>query len=211
MQMSANERALWTAQLQTQVIFNHHEPVEINSSTIQHIELDGIEATANGAANKERILMLTPLKDAAYHIETHFDMISQLTYDHNLIDLAFLVGDSADDTLAVLSKELERVQSRPDGVAFHSATIIEKNFGVKLSQDVEERHGFAAQAPRRKAMARARNYLLSTALQPEHSWVYWRDVDIVDSPKTIIEDLMAHNRDILVPSKLSASLRRGTS
>ena len=76
----------------------------------------------------------------------------------------------------------------------------EKDFGASTSQSVEERHGFEAQAPRRKIMARARNYLLSAALKPEHSWVYWRDSDIVDSPKKILEDFMAHDRDIIVPS-----------
>jgi hypothetical protein len=65
---------------------------------------------------------------------------------------------------------------------------------------VEQRHGFEAQAPRRKVMARARNYLLSAALKPEHSWVYWRDSDIVDSPKKILEDFIAHDRDIIVPN-----------
>jgi len=77
---------------------------------------------------------------------------------------------------------------------------VEKDFGVVTAQTVDERHGFKAQAPRRKNMARARNYLLSAALKPEHSWVYWRDVDIVDSPKKILEDFVAHDRDIIVPS-----------
>jgi hypothetical protein len=43
---------------------------------------------------------------------------------------------------------------------------------------------------------------LSAALKPDHSWVYWRDVDIIESEKSIIEDFIAHDRDILVPSKL---------
>ena len=78
--------------------------------------------------------------------------------------------------------------------------IVEKDFGGLLSQDVEDRHSFEAQGPRRKAMGRARNYLLASALKPDHSWVYWRDVDIVESPVGIIEDFIAHDRDILVPS-----------
>ncbi|GAM82839.1 hypothetical protein ANO11243_008250 [Dothideomycetidae sp. 11243] len=200
MQMSANERTLWLSQLQTPVIFNHHQPVVVNSSTIQHIDLNNVEATENGVVKKERVLILTPLKDATPHLEQHFDLLTQLTYDHRLIDLAFLVGDSTDETMGLLARELDRVQSQSESVAFNSVTIIEKDFGSHLSQSVEERHGFKAQAPRRKAMARARNYLLTAALKPDHSWVYWRDVDIVDSPKTIIEDFMAHNRDILVPN-----------
>ena len=196
--MSPNEHALWHGHLTTPVIFNHHTPVEVNSSSIQHIDLNPIKSTPNGLSNNERILILTPLRNAAHHVLQHFDLISQLTYPHELIDLAFLVGDCTDDTLGVLAAELDRVQRSPD--PFRSAQIIEKDFGVTLSQNVKDRHSFEAQGPRRKAMGRARNYLLSAALKPEHSWVYWRDVDIQDSPPKIIEDFIAHDRDILVPN-----------
>jgi hypothetical protein len=202
MQMTPNEQAMWAGHQQTPVIFNHHEPIEINSSTIQRVDLNPITSTPKAVANEERVLILTPLRNAAPYIEQHFDLLTQLTYPHRLIDLAFLVGDSTDDTLAVLAMELDRIQSPQDGNSFRSAMIVEKDFGVTLAQDVEDRHGFAAQGPRRKAMGKARNYLLSAAMKPEHSWVYWRDVDIKDSPSKIIEDFVAHDRDILVPSTL---------
>ncbi|KAK5171380.1 uncharacterized protein LTR77_004524 [Saxophila tyrrhenica] len=200
MEMTAAEQARWAGHLQTPVIFNHHTPLEVNSSSIERIDLNPIGSTTKPLVNEERVLILTPLRNAAPYIEQHFDLLTQLTYPHNLIDLAFLVGDSEDDTLAKLAMELERVQSRTDSIPFRSAKIVQKDFGVTLSQDVEDRHSFAAQGPRRKAMGRARNYLLSAAMQPEHSWVYWRDVDIKDSPKKIIEDFIAHDRDILVPN-----------
>ncbi len=200
MEMSVNEQASWNAHLHTPVIFNHHAPIEINSTTISHVDLNHIKSTPKGLSNEERVLILTPLKDAAPYLSKYFELIAELTYPHHLIDLAFLVGDSTDDTLAVLASELDRIQRRPDKIPFNSAVVVEKDFGFKLAQSVEERHSFEAQGPRRKAMGRARNYLLSAALKPEHSWVYWRDVDIVDSPKKILEDFMAHNRDILVPS-----------
>lgn len=202
MQMSATEQAQWAGHQQTPVIFNHHAPIEINSSSIQRVNLNNVASTPKAVLNEERVLILTPLRDAAPYLETHFDLLSQLTYPHRLIDLAFLVGNSKDDTLAKLAMELERVQSRTDNVAFGSVMIVEKDFEeVQTAQTVEERHGFAAQGPRRMAMGKARNFLLSAALKPEHSWVYWRDVDIVDSPSKIIEDFVAHDRDILVPSK----------
>ena len=107
-----------------------------------------------------------------------------------------------DDTTGLLAAELERVQTNPnEDIPFRSAIIVKKDFGIHESMSVEERHGFKAQASRRKALGRARNYLLSSALKPEHSWVYWRDVDIKDSPSKIIEDFIAHDRDVLVPSK----------
>lgn len=201
MDLSANDRAAWHRHLQTPVLFNHHVPVEVKSNSIQHVDLNKIKSTPQAVSNQERILILTPLKDASPYLSKYFELIAELTYPHHLIDLAFLVGDSSDDTLAVLAAELERIQKRPDAVPFNSALVIEKDFHFTLSQDVKERHGFAAQGPRRKAMGKARNYLLYAALKPEHSWVYWRDVDIVESPKSIIEDFVAHDVDILVPSK----------
>lgn len=201
--MSNNELVSWNKHLQTPVLFNHHEPYQVNATTIQRIDLNPVTSTSRALLNRERVLILTPLRDAAPYLIKYFDLLSELTYPHHLIDLAFLVGDSTDDTMAVLSSELNRIQQRTDKIPFHSALIVEKDFGNALNNmDVEERHGFAAQGPRRKAMGRARNYLLSAALKPEHSWVYWRDVDIVDSPKKIIEDFVAHDRDILVPSAL---------
>jgi hypothetical protein len=172
----------------------------VNSTTIQRVDLNHIKSTPQGLANKERVLILTPLRNAAEHLLAYFDLLSQLTYPRELIDLAFMVSDSVDDTVAVLAAELDRIQRRTDNVPFRTAMIVQKDFGVRLGQSVEDRHSFAAQGPRRKTLGRARNYLLSAALKPEHSWVYWRDVDIQDSPSKIIEDFIAHDRDILVPN-----------
>lgn len=199
--MSQNEYARWNAHMQTPVIFNQHAPLKIESTTIQNIDLNPIKSTRNAVANEERVLLLTPLKDAASHLSKYFELLAEISYPHHLIDLAFLVSDSMDDTLALLASELDRIQRRPDKIPFRSATVVQKDFNFHLSQDVNDRHSFEAQAPRRKAMGKARNYLLYAAMKPEHSWVYWRDVDIVDSPSTILEDFIAHDKDVLVPSK----------
>jgi mannan polymerase II complex ANP1 subunit len=131
-----------------------------------------------------------------------FGHLKNLTYPHNLIDLAFLVGDSKDNTISLLTEKLNELQADPDPKQqFGEISIMEKDFGQKVNQDVESRHGFAAQASRRKSMAQARNWLLSAALRPTHSWVYWRDVDVETAPFTILEDLMRHNKDVIVPSK----------
>ncbi|KAK3182462.1 hypothetical protein K4F52_006288 [Lecanicillium sp. MT-2017a] len=200
MDMSLNDYARWNGHVQTPVLYNHHAPLEVNSSTIQHIDLNPIMSTRKAIANEERVLILTPLKEASAFIPKYFDLLAKLSYPHHLIDLAFLISDSKDDTHAVLAAELDRIQSRPDNVPFRSVTVVEKDFHFNLSQDIKDRHGFEAQAPRRKAMARARNYLLSSALKPEHSWVYWRDVDIEESPDTLIEDFIAHDKDVIVPN-----------
>lgn len=131
-----------------------------------------------------------------------FSHLRNFTYPHHLIDMAFLVSDSKDSTLDILTETLDEIQADPDPWQhFGEVSIIEKDFGQKVNQDVESRHGFAAQASRRKLMAQARNWLLSATLRPYHSWVYWRDVDVETAPFTILEDLMRHNKDVIVPSQ----------
>lgn len=157
-----------------------------------------------GWQREERVLLCTPLRDASPHLPMFFSHLRNFTYPHHLIDLAFLVSDSKDDTLPQLVRMLEELQADPDPkMPFGEVSVIEKDFGQTVEQDFESRHGFAAQAGRRKLMAQARNWLLSATLRPVHSWVYWRDADVQTAPFTIIEDLMRHNKDVIVPSMFS--------
>lgn len=170
--------------------------------TLRYYDLEDAQGTKQGWDREERVLLCTPLRDAAVHLPMFFGHLRNLSYPHHLIDLAFLVSDSNDDTEAALQLQLEKLQNDPQkGMAYGEISVIHKDFGQAVGQDVESRHGFAAQAPRRKLMARARNWLLSAALRPYHSWVYWRDADLETCPFTIIEDLMRHDKDVIVPSK----------
>jgi mannan polymerase II complex ANP1 subunit len=179
-------------------------PEEFKLETVRYYDLSNVQGTARGWEREERILLCAPLRDAAPHLPMFFSHLQNLTYPHHLIDLAFLVGDSKDNTLDLLSTLLTELQANEDPkMPYGEISIMEKDFGQKVNQDVESRHGFAAQAGRRKSMAQARNWLLSAALRPTHSWVYWRDVDVETAPFTILEDLMRHNKDIIVPSMYS--------
>ncbi|KAK1969850.1 Anp1-domain-containing protein [Colletotrichum sublineola] len=174
---------------------------DLQLETVRYYDLSNVQGTARGWEREERILLCVPLRDAEPHLPMFFSHLRNLTYPHHLIDLAFLVSDSKDHTLQVLSNMLEEIQADEDAKQpYGEISIIEKDFGQKVNQDVESRHGFAAQASRRKLMAQARNWLLSAALRPYHSWVYWRDVDVETAPFTILEDLMRHNKDVIVPN-----------
>lgn len=170
-------------------------------STVRHYDLSNVQGTARGWERDERILLCVPLRDAEVHLPMFFGHLRNFTYPHHLIDLAFLVSDSKDNTLIKLKENLELIQADPDPkMPYGEISLIEKDFGQKVKQDVENRHGFAAQASRRKTMAQARNWLLSAALKPYHTWVYWRDIDVETAPPTILEDLMRHNKDVIVPN-----------
>lgn len=169
---------------------------------VRQYDLAHFQGTAKGWERGERILLCAPLRDAESNLGLFFSHLRNFTYPHHLIDLAFLVSDSKDKTLEVLIDSLEKIQTDPDpSIAYGEISVFEKDFGQKVQQDVTNRHGFAAQASRRKLMAQARNWLLSAALQPYHTWVYWRDVDVETAPATILEDLMRHNKDVIVPSE----------
>lgn len=177
-----------------------YEDFEIE--TLRYYDLEDVQGTSRGWEREERVLLCTPLRDAAPHLHMFFSHLRNFTYPHHLIDLAFLVSDSKDNTEQLLTELLEGLQADPDpDQPYGEISIIHKDFGQSVSQDVESRHGFAAQASRRKLMAQARNWLLSAALRPYHSWVYWRDADVETCPFTIIEDLMRHDKDVIVPSK----------
>lgn len=176
-------------------------PEDLELETVRYYDLTNVQGTARGWEREERILLCVPLRDAEPHLPMFFSHLRNFTYPHHLIDLAFLVSDSKDRTLEVLLDSLKLIQADQDPKQpYGEISIIEKDFGQKVNQDVESRHGFAAQANRRKLMAQARNWLLSAALRPYHSWIYWRDVDVETAPFTILEDLMRHNKDVIVPS-----------
>ncbi|CDK24501.1 unnamed protein product [Kuraishia capsulata CBS 1993] len=168
---------------------------------IEFYDLQDYRSTPEGWNRDERVLFCVPLRDASAHLPMFFGHMRNLTYPHNLIDLAFLISDTSDSTIKDLKKHLAEIQSDPDS-SFHFGriNIYEKDFGQIIGQSFSDRHGFQAQGPRRKLMAIARNWLLSTALRPDHAWVYWRDADVETIPATIIEDLMHHDRDVIVPN-----------
>ncbi|KAL2862773.1 Anp1-domain-containing protein [Aspergillus lucknowensis] len=173
----------------------------VQIQTVRYYDLAKVKGSSSGWEHEERVLMCTPLRDAASHLPMFFSHLRNLTYPHHLIDLAFLVSDSKDQTNEMLLQMLEELQGDPDrDMPFGEISVIQKDFGQLVNQDFESRHGFAAQAGRRKRMAQARNWLLSATLRPTHSWVYWRDADVLTAPTTILEDLMRHDKDVIVPN-----------
>lgn len=172
------------------------------------IDLNGLEATGQASDNEEHVLILTPLKNAASYLPRYFELVNRMNYPKHLISLAFLVSDTTDDTVAILKEKAEQFlnpddspnDSSPTQERYHSISIFEKDFDFDLPED--RRHEFEMQPLRRSFMARSRNYLLSAALKEEHAWVLWLDVDVVEYPASILEDLQSVNVDVVVPNCL---------
>lgn len=167
---------------------------------VVHYHLNNLTTTIDPVGNQENVLILTPL---ARFYQAYWDNLLALTYPHSLIALGFIIpknreGNSA---TAALQMAISRTQSGPEAKRFASITILRQDFDPPIqSQDEKERHKIEVQKARRSAMSRARNSLLFTTIGPYTSWVLWLDSDIIETPPTLIQDLAAHDKPVLVPN-----------
>jgi GT2 family glycosyltransferase len=141
---------------------------------------------------RDRVLVLTPVKDAVRHLDGYFAALARLSYPSRLISLGLLESDSADGTYATLAARLPDLRAR-----YRRARLWKRDFGFHIPSPYS-RWTPAFQIPRRTILAKSRNHLLSRALADE-DWVLWLDVDVADYPPDVLERLLATGKDILQP------------
>ena len=144
------------------------------------------------SATAPRVLVLTPVKDAARHLDRYVANIEMMDYPQASLSIGVLESDSRDGTMVSLERLLPRLQGRGNRV-----TLVKRDFGFRLPEGVS-RWTPAFQQIRRAVLARARNHLLFAALRDE-DWVLWLDVDVIDYPRDLIRRLLAFERDIVHP------------
>jgi hypothetical protein len=132
------------------------------------------------------------VKDAQLHLPQYRDLLRRLTYPHRLISIGFLESDSSDDTYSAVKAMLPPLQRE-----FRRAGVRKKDFGYHVPDGIP-RGTEAIQIERRKVLARSRNHLLFHALDDE-DWVLWLDVDVIEYPPDIVEQLLATGKDIVQP------------
>jgi mannan polymerase complexes MNN9 subunit len=167
---------------------------------VVHYTLNKLTSTSRPLANRERILILTPM---ARFYQGYWDNVLKLEYPRELISLGFILPKTKEGNAATaaLQEAVATTQSGPIDNRFASVTILRQDFEPPItSQDEKERHRIENQKARREAMSRARNSLIFTTLGPTTSWVLWLDADIVETPPTLIQDLASHDRPIIVPN-----------
>lgn len=139
-----------------------------------------------------RVLVLTPVKDAASLLDAYWDRLRALTYPRSALSLGFLESDSQDDTYARLLKTSHALSAE-----FRRIGVWKRDFGFRVPAGVH-RWTPAIQPRRRAILARSRNHLLFHALDDE-DWVLWLDVDVNDFPLDVIERLLDTGKDIVYP------------
>jgi hypothetical protein len=141
---------------------------------------------------RPKVLVLTPLKDAARHLGRYVELLEALRYPRAWLSLGLLESDSADGTFDRLVELKPRL-----AVRCRRVQIYKHDFGFRFPQGTA-RWAPAYQLLRRSILARSRNHLLFRALNDE-DWVLWIDVDVIRYPADILKILLATKLDIVHP------------
>lgn len=139
-----------------------------------------------------RVLILTPVKNAAAYLDGWAQRIESLQWPREALSLGLLESDSDDDTWARLAALEPALRRRAEHVS-----LFKRDYGFKAPAGMP-RWAPAIQRLRRTLLARARNQLLFRALDDE-DWVLWIDVDVIEYPSDILQQLLALRLDILHP------------
>lgn len=139
-----------------------------------------------------RVLVLTPVKNAARHADGWADRVLSLGHPPDRLSVGVLVSDSDDGSVQAFTSALERLASH--GVA---TTLLTEDFGYVIPPGVE-RWEPSIQLDRRLVLARSRNRLLFGALRNE-DWVLWLDADVVAFPPDILATLLGVGADVVHP------------
>lgn len=138
------------------------------------------------------MLILTPVKQAARHLDRYFSLIERLEHPSSRLSLGLLESDSTDDTFSSLQQRLPELRAR-----YARVTLLRRDFGFRIPPGVP-RWAPPLQLARRTVLAKSRNHLLFAALRDEE-WVLWLDVDVVDYPADVLAQLLAAGKDIINP------------
>jgi glycosyltransferase involved in cell wall biosynthesis len=155
-----------------------------------------VEPAPGPASERPRVLVLTPVKDAAAFLPRYLENLRALDYPREAISLGLLEGDSRDTTRELLQQVLPGLEAE-----YRRVTLAHRDFGLQLEGP---RWETGVQRRRRSVLARARNHLLSRALADEE-WVLWLDVDVTDCPADLIQRLLGARKDIVVPHCATAA------
>jgi hypothetical protein len=149
-------------------------------------------AQSSRAATPPRVLILTPVKQAAAHLERYFELLGRLDHPRDRLSLGLLESDSTDGTFELLEGRIAAL--RED---YARVTLVKRDFAFHFPDGVP-RWAPPLQLARRTVLAKSRNHLLFAALGDEE-WVLWLDVDLTDYPTDVLAQLLATGKDIVNP------------
>jgi hypothetical protein len=154
--------------------------------------INSIMGDRGAAVCGDKLLVLTPVKDAVPHMARYVELLEAVHYPRARLSLGLLESDSEDGTFERLLALEPRLAARCRRVH-----ISKRDFGFRMPAGAP-RWAPAYQLVRRSILARSRNHLLFRALQDE-DWVLWIDVDVIRYPADVIDRMLATKLEIVQP------------
>ena len=148
---------------------------------------------ARNAPATGTVIIAIPVRNAAQTLDALLERIDALDFPPERLSIAFLVGNSTDDSLSRLKDYLENSKSR-----FRRTTLLEREYAAS---EQGPRWSVGNQRKRRSRIAQVRNELLSEALADE-DWVLWIDADIIDFPPNILKRMLAERARVVHPDSV---------
>lgn len=171
------------------------------SPSIVRYQMNNVTTSGNAIKNRETIIILTPM--IQFYPE-YWDNLMRLSYPHELITLGFIIPKSRQGNLAMAALQERLIKTQKYGPVndrFKSIIIERLEYDSPfISQSGSEKYTLEGQRLRRSAIARAKNSLVFTTLNPAVAWVLWLDSDIIMTPPSLIQDLTSHNKPIITPN-----------
>ncbi|KAI1003400.1 hypothetical protein K3495_g4806 [Podosphaera aphanis] len=168
---------------------------------VVHYQMNNVTPSSDPIANKELILILTPM---GRYYKGFWENLMRLSYPHELITLGFIIPKDREGNLAMaaLQELVKKTQkSGPVKDRFRNIIIERQTFKAPIVPQVDlERQNMEVHKTRRISASKARNSLLFTTLNPTISWVLWLNADIIDTPPSLVQDLASHDKEIIAPN-----------
>lgn len=175
----------------------NNDEFEVNRDAkimLERMNMSRLEAHKEPPRNMAlpKILILTPVKNAAHDAPGYFERLLKLDYPRHLLSLGILESDSTDNTFAAFESLAEKHKTQ-----FSRINCIRKDFGYVIPEGVP-RWQPNIQYQRRSILAFSRNELLQQTLTDEE-WVLWLDSDVLEFPPDVIQRLLSYGKDIIQP------------
>jgi glycosyltransferase involved in cell wall biosynthesis len=158
---------------------------------------------ANLTSN-DRVVILTPLRDASKQLKHFSDQLAKLTYPHHLVSVYFGEDGSSDDTFDIANQIANQLVRRH---GFRDAKVFKLPINGNKS-DRQTRHFPSKQIERRSHLAKARNLLTKLALKDEE-WILWIDSDVGYFRDDVIQQFLFSDKDVMVASALVSKIDLG--
>ncbi|CDH49555.1 mannan polymerase ii complex anp1 subunit [Lichtheimia corymbifera JMRC:FSU:9682] len=160
---------------------------------------DGVSfENLNKPSTDNHVLILTMINPSTVrYLADFFKTVRKL--EHPNLSMALLIINPGPTTVHAVRQHIEHTR-----VAFpvklYVKTYEDSIMSFILTPGKET--VYELQPLRRAAIARARNFLLQSALESKHQYTLWLDPLLAWFPSTLVQDLIAVDEDIVVPNTM---------